>query len=57
MSAFDIWAIVVLTVLILVFMGPGMWSSSHESLGARVWRKLKGRRKGQAPGSPPDEPR
>jgi hypothetical protein len=32
-----------LTLLVALFMGPGMWSSDTEFLFARLWRKLRRR--------------
>ncbi len=34
-----------MTLLVALFMGPGMWSSDNEFLFVRLWRKLRGRGK------------
>ncbi|HEY0708289.1 MAG TPA: hypothetical protein VGG33_15900 [Polyangia bacterium] len=40
-----IWQIiglsVAITVLVVLFMGPGMWSSTTDPLVAQMWRGLK----------------
>lgn len=33
--------VVVMTLFILLFMGPAMWSSTSESVFGAAWRKLR----------------
>jgi hypothetical protein len=35
-----------LTALVVLVMGPGMWSSDPDPLLYKVWRLIRGRRKG-----------
>jgi hypothetical protein len=41
----ELWKIIGLsiglTVLVVLFMGPGMWSSTTDPLVAQMWRGLK----------------
>jgi len=46
-------AIIVAVVVVVLFLGPGMWSSSTEFLGTALWRRWRehrqaaeGRRRG-----------
>jgi hypothetical protein len=46
----DLWKLmliaVALTVLVVLLMGPGMWSSDPDPLLWKAWRLIRGRRKG-----------
>ncbi|HEY8923737.1 MAG TPA: hypothetical protein VIU64_05100 [Polyangia bacterium] len=37
-------AIIIAVVLVVLFLGPGMWSSSTEFLGTALWRRWRQRR-------------
>lgn len=38
------WGVIgVLIVVVALFMGPGMWSSSTEFLWTRLWRRFRDR--------------
>ena len=47
------WQIVVftavLTVIVVLFMGPGLWSSTTDPLVSRLWRWLRGAGKRRPP--------
>jgi hypothetical protein len=40
-----LWGIVILTLLVLLFLGPGFWSSSERSPWRELWDWLKRRGK------------
>ena len=45
---------VVLTALVVLVMGPGMWSSSNDPVLAKLWRAIRGKsRGGDKPKDPP----
>jgi hypothetical protein len=45
---------VVLTALVVLVMGPGMWSSSNDPVLAKLWRALRGKsRSDDKSGDPP----
>jgi len=37
-------AIIAAVVIVVLFLGPGMWSSSTEFLGITLWRRWRERR-------------
>jgi hypothetical protein len=47
------WGVIIVgIILVALFMGPGMWSSSTEFLGTTFWRWLR-TRKQPPPKTPP----
>jgi hypothetical protein len=43
-----------LTLLVVLLMGPGMWSSSNDFVLARWWRTIRGHKGGKPGGADKD---
>ena len=49
--------VVVMTLVIVLFMGPAMWSSTTESMFTIIWRKLRESMKEPPSTKPPEPPK
>jgi len=42
----DIWLMALgLTAILVLFMGPAMWSTDTETIWTRLWRRIRGKEK------------